>query len=437
MAVWMLYLTVIAAAFCVAGVLAEHGLRQLGLPVRWVWASAMAATVLLPLAMALAGRGEMMGWGVGNLVSAPVGGTLEPAVWSRIPSDPGSSTLDRVLVWAWIAASLLTLGRLILSTWALRRSERSWRTATVAGHPVLLSAEFGPAVVGAWRPRIVLPSWVLEWAEPHQRLIVMHEREHVRAGDSRLLLGSLLLLAFVSWCLPVWWQFHRLRQAMETDCDARLLATARAEARDYATLLVEVAGRPARRMLAVSALAPARAELERRIQLIIIAGGRERSSRRGACFLAAAVVVALALWSVPAPAALPNVTFAGALGTPAAPAPAETGDALPDWLLADGSLPGTPGEERLAAEVLAHHSAALAAGLRPGSIIWFVVGDEGEVKRTGIEVGTEEEVAARIRSRYPEETSDFFMGFEGVPAGSGNVRVVWLTPAPPFLLDDG
>ncbi len=433
MATWMLYLTAVAAAFCVAGVLAERGLRQLGRPVRWVWASVMAATVLLPLAVARASGGDVVARSIGEGAGAPVDVIMEPVVWSRIPSHLGSSAVDGVLLGVWIAASLIMLGTLLLSVWVLRRSERSWRRATVAGHSVLVSADFGPAVLGALRPRIVLPSWVLEWDESQQRLIMLHEREHVRAGDSRLLLGSLVLLTLVPWCLPAWWQFHRLRQAMETDCDARLLA-ARAHPREYASVLLAVARRRTRRVLAVSALAPTSAELERRIHLIIT-GNRGRSSRRGVGFLTAGVVVALGLWGVPAPAALPNVAFAGTLGNTGASAPAAAGEALPDWVLPDGSLPETPSDERLAAEIVVHHSAALAAGLPSESIIWFVVGDDGEVKRTGIERGTAEEVEARIRSRYPEETSDASMSFEGVLAGSASVRVVWLIPAPPFLVD--
>ncbi|MFP4622689.1 MAG: M56 family metallopeptidase, partial [Gemmatimonadota bacterium] len=40
----------------------------------------------------------------------------------------------------------------------------------------------GPAVMGLRCPEIVVPAWLLEASPEEQRLVVLHEREHLRAG---------------------------------------------------------------------------------------------------------------------------------------------------------------------------------------------------------------------------------------------------------------
>src|SRR5690606_39266273 len=114
-----------------------------------------------------------------------------------------------------------------------------WREAEVDGEPVLLSADIGPAVVGMRRARIVMPAWVLGIDRELRRLLLLHEREHMRARDPQLLLAGLMLVAVLPWNPFVWLQFLRLRLAIEVDCDARVLRTSR-DARGYGALLLEV-----------------------------------------------------------------------------------------------------------------------------------------------------------------------------------------------------
>lgn len=270
MAAWMLYLTGVGCVLGLAGLLAERGLRHLGRPVRWVWVGAMVLTLGHVLVLVLT-RGDHV----------------------------GASTSDRILLLAWSVASVALLANLRLSGWTLRRNERLWRAGRVGGHRVLVSAGFGPGVIGAARARVVLPQWVLDSDPSLRRLIVMHEMEHVRAADTRLLVGGLAVVALVPWCLPLWWQLHRLRGAIETDCDARVLAAA-ADPREYASTLVAIAGRRARDLAPVAALAPRGAELKRRIRLIT-GWPQERSRSAGLGFLAVAALVVIALGAVPVP----------------------------------------------------------------------------------------------------------------------------------------
>jgi TonB family protein len=108
-----------------------------------------------------------------------------------------------------------------------------------------------------------------------------------------VVLASLLLLAAAPWNLPLWWQFRRLRQAIELDCDGRVLRRA-PDARRYGTLLLEV-GRRRSAPVMVLALADPPSFLERRIRLIT-SEARIRSVRRVgglaivACSLVAAAV---------------------------------------------------------------------------------------------------------------------------------------------------
>jgi bla regulator protein blaR1 len=269
---WMLYLTGVGGVLGLACLLVERGLRHLGRPVRMVWASAMGATVLLGLS----------------------------GTWSQVSGGSAASTAERTMLILWAAASLVLLTNLRISAWTLRRNERFWRPDRVGGQEVLVSSGIGPGVVGAVRPRVVLPQWVLDSEASLRRLVVVHEAEHVRAGDTRLLLGGLVLAGLVPWCLPLWWQLHRLREAIETDCDARVLA-ATGDPRGYAGVLVAIAGRRAQDTLPIAALAPRAAELKRRIRFITTRAG-DRSILAGLGWLAMAAVMLLGLGALPVPA---------------------------------------------------------------------------------------------------------------------------------------
>lgn len=285
MVAWLLYLTGVGAVIGLAGLLAERGLRHLGRPVRWVWLCAMVATI---------------GW------AAPAG-VAGSSSWSWIPAGLGSPGIDMLLLAAWITVSLVLLGNVRLAAWTVRRNERSWRRVRMGGEEVLMSRGFGPGVIGAARPRIVLPEWVRQSSPSLERLILVHEIEHMRTRDTTLLLAGVIPVLLVPWCMPLWWQLHRLRRAIETDCDARVLS-ATADPRGYANALLAVAGRGTRSLMPVATLAPGRGELERRIRLITGTGSRSR--RMGLGLVVSAVLLLVAVWGAPVPAPPnPNLEF--------------------------------------------------------------------------------------------------------------------------------
>ena len=140
----------------------------------------------------------------------------------------------------WILGSVLVLALFALFCLRLRRLRARCEPRDVCGEEVLQSDGFGPAVVGLIRSRIVLPSWTFGLGERELEMVVLHEREHVRARDPALLAAGLLLASISPWNPAVWWSLARLRLAVEGDCDRRVLARG-TSARNYARLLLTVA----------------------------------------------------------------------------------------------------------------------------------------------------------------------------------------------------
>lgn len=134
------------------------------------------------------------------------------------------------------------------------------------GEDAFLSKDSGPAVFGFWSPKIVLPKWVCCASPTEQRLVVLHEREHIRAGDQlQTLLGICSIIA-MPWNPVLWLLRTRMRLAVESDCDRRVLAQ-EPNVITYAELLVAV-GSKRRRAPLMSTLVGDDSELERRLRLL-------------------------------------------------------------------------------------------------------------------------------------------------------------------------
>jgi bla regulator protein blaR1 len=298
---WMVYAVALSALLGLAALGLERALLARGAPVRWVWVLAIAGSLLLPFVSA----GPPVGAPRGGPPGAAVGlGSIEAYAGAKVGAGAAvpaaAGRLDRALAVGWALGSLGLLCAFGLSAATLRRMRRGWRRARIDGEPVLVSESTGPAVIGFLRSEIVLPAWVLEWEGRTQRLLLDHEREHLYAGDPRLLLGALAALALVPWNPALWWQVRRLRLAVEVDCDARVLRRPR-DPRSYGLLLLETGRRAGSGWLAVAAFSEPSSFLERRIR--ILAGSRPRAGRPLALALGGAVALApLALHAFPAPA---------------------------------------------------------------------------------------------------------------------------------------
>lgn len=299
---WMLYCTAVSALLGVGALALARTLAALGRPTRWAWAGALSASAASPLVLPalrelrrslLPQEPAAAGAALGETQSAPETASLAaaPSAWE---------TADLLLLPAWGAATLVLAAGACVLLAALHLRRRRWRRATVAGTPVLVSPRTGPAVVGFLRGRVVLPEWALAWDAERQRMMVEHEREHLRARDPLLLLAAFAAAAAVPWNAALWWQLRRLRLAVEVDCDARVLRRG-SDVRGYGLLLLEVGRVAAAGRLPAVALAEPPSFLERRIRAMT-SPRLERGLRRAALSAAVcggALAIAAAL---PAPA---------------------------------------------------------------------------------------------------------------------------------------
>lgn len=325
---WAVHATIVAALLGTAAFLVERALRLHGRPARGVWVLALAGSFLLPAGRLLVPAAPAPATGVGiersRVVATPVG-TAEEGALSVLTAalEGGAALLERAaevpalvagrvastvpdpldgaggfgLLWA--LASLAVAIVIGLSIRRLRRERRGWTPRRLDEVEVLVSEDRGPGVVGLRRAAIVVPRWVLGLEAGLRRLICLHEREHLRAGDHRLFAAALAAVALVPWNLPLWWQLRRLRLAVECDCDRRVLRRG-VSRRLYGELLLRVSERLSRLPLVAAPFAERKSLLERRIRTMTSDTARHRIGRSLAAAVAAIALVAVSCES-PAP----------------------------------------------------------------------------------------------------------------------------------------
>jgi beta-lactamase regulating signal transducer with metallopeptidase domain len=282
-ATWMLYALLMSTLLAAAAWLMEGAVRLRGGPARLPWLLALAATaalvataplrvaapVVLLAASTATPAAEAAPAGAGEWTDAAMrmlDGVRGALAWPlEAAAGLGGGAAGTALGIGWLALSAATLALAVATLMRARRMRRGWPAARIAGEAVRVAPAAGPAVLGILRPQVVIPAWLLAAPEDEQRLVVMHEREHVRARDPLLLAGGWLAVAMVPWSPAAWWMLLRLRAAVELDCDARVLRRGVAR-RAYGTLLIEMAGRGPGLSLGAPALAGSPSTLERRIR---------------------------------------------------------------------------------------------------------------------------------------------------------------------------
>lgn len=297
----MTFLLVVSALSGLAAWCADRGLRGFGAPTRLVWLAALAlGPGLLAVAAALPPSAGTAG-GLGLLPTAVV----ELPGLTVGNGATGSEVLTLLAAGLWAISTLGFLAVLLRARLALARERAGWSADRVQDRDVLVADGLGPAVTGAFRPRIVLPTWVLALPERQVRMILAHEEEHVRAGDVPLLSVAVALVAAMAWNPVGWWLLHRLRGAIEVDCDRRVLRRERDPAA-YGESLLAVAGRAGptsrtrRPTLALAAFIEAPHTLERRI-LTMTARIDSRTRLAGTGLLAVAILLGAQACGVESP----------------------------------------------------------------------------------------------------------------------------------------
>lgn len=295
---WALYALVSAALFAGAGRAGARLSARRGWPRRWAWAAAVGGAVLvaptLVVALELAAASPPAStepFLVAMAGSAPAGAPGaaggEPA--GRIVRA-GRRLLDATGPWiggAWVAISAFYFLRLGARWLRLRSRSSPWREE--AGIELRRLPDRGPAAMGWQRPLILLPGWFFELDDRRQEMVLAHEREHIRAGDHRLLAAAAVLLGAAPWNPALRWTVRRLREAVELDCDRRL-ARAGVDRAAYARLLLESESRRKGGGVPFAASA-SESRVGRRVRSLLCAGpGR---GKRASALGTAAVVACL------------------------------------------------------------------------------------------------------------------------------------------------
>ncbi|MDE3217546.1 MAG: TonB-dependent receptor plug domain-containing protein, partial [Gemmatimonadota bacterium] len=230
------------------------------------------------------------------------------------PVAPG---VERGLAAGWAVGSAALALLLGFTLVRLARERHGWEERVVAGGPLGVSRSLGPAAVGVFRPRVVIPRWVLELDATAQRLIVAHEREHQRTRDPALLLAGMLAVVAMPWNPGVWLAWRGLRLAVEYDCDERVLARGIDRAR-YAAVLLGAWERTRGTWLPTAALTGT-SGLGSRVQHLMRREPRRRNMKT-LMGLGAAALCLLAACETPAPQRVvaPGASKAAASTAPAA-----------------------------------------------------------------------------------------------------------------------
>jgi len=271
----ILYVNAVGMLLVVAGVLIERVLPAT-FPRRWVWC------VVIPMSIILPGyyrwHHMVSVTDVQQAVQPPLGHALgmtsitalDPVLWAHIESY--DTSINRL--WITVSAILLLWG--LANAWRVSRMVRLSRgergdargTAIVDGVSVVVTDAIGPATVGLFRSRVLVPRWVLALPGSQRQYVLRHEDEHRRAHDARLLFVASLPLILMPWNLAMWWQLRRLCLAVEMDCDNRVVSGL-GDARAYGELLLKVALAGSRGPRLQPALLGGVGTLERRLTVLL------------------------------------------------------------------------------------------------------------------------------------------------------------------------
>ena len=405
-AAWMAHAFLVGAFAAGSAWILERLLRSHRRPTRWLWVGATVLAALWPFLTVL--RPSVEPAGPGPLPGIPLI-ALEPLTF-QVGATSIWLMLDRPLVVLWILSSSLLISFGLGLLLRVRTLKARWRGGTAGGLDVLVSKDWGPAVVGLVRPQIVLPEWCRTMGEDGLRLILDHEAEHVKAGDLRLLVLSGLVPALLPWSLPAWWIWHRLRLAVEGDCDLRVLRRNPRGTRAYVELLVEVGRRLPHGRVAAAMLSEPERTLARRIRTMTMPNPKRPVLRGGLLISGGIILLALAC-GVPTP-----VTLSDDGAVPAAEAEAEKG--APGMSGAARQVGGAPtftpytdppgiaNREEVALALGAEYPPLLKdAGIGGSAKVWLLVDEAGTVRKTLLDTSSGHEaldhaalrVAALIR----------------------------------------
>lgn len=258
---WMGYAAGIGVLLAGGAWAGERLCESMGWPRRFPWVAALTLAIVIPLSA----RAPTPVLEVSAAAPSPITSVVQEAD-PAVPAISGTGW-ERAAIFAWGAASLVTLLVFGAILGLMTRSRRRWPRRSVDGEEVYVSEGFGPALIGVARPAVVIPDWLLCAGDRAGRVAILHEREHARARDHLTLLYGAIVAALFPWSPAVWWMVRSLRGAVEIDCDRRVIASG-IPADDYGELLLAIGVGQHRRWMLTPALLESRHSLERRLKIM-------------------------------------------------------------------------------------------------------------------------------------------------------------------------
>jgi len=219
-----------------------------------VWAAGFAALVCLPILPALVER----------LTSHAL--SAEPMRSFDLASASSSHPLlaldarwSLAIAALWLAASIIRAASLAghavrvrrlsnsaspISSNSLDASFQSVAARSAAPVELCVTSELDrPCVIGFFRPRILIPAWLLNRLTPAElEQVVLHESEHLRRWDNWANLVQKLCLVIFPLNPALWWLERRLCAERELACDDGVVGRTQAP-RAYAACLAGLAER--------------------------------------------------------------------------------------------------------------------------------------------------------------------------------------------------
>src|SRR6516165_5509063 len=270
---WMLYSIIVSMLLGLAALALERSAQIRQRPARWLWGACIVASLAIlfipsrePVQIPETTHADRA---IPSAILRPPQTTaieLPRFTLPMIATDQASVSdeVSAMLEWTWRMASMALALVILASGVLLSWRRRSWERSNMAGTAVYISEDCGPAVVGLFRPHIVVPRWLKKLSPDEQELVITHERSHLGAYDTQLMTIAVCLVACMPWNPMLWWQLRRLRLAIETDCDARVLGLGYPIAR-YSETLIAVGERQSASYAMTMAGYGSKSFLERRI----------------------------------------------------------------------------------------------------------------------------------------------------------------------------
>ena len=196
---WMVYAAILGALAYAGAAAAERVVAVWSGGRRFALGGRARAATVVPAFLAAGGRTTREQLSPAEFDARAMAGTLEPRASSAAPVMPaarmkqliGSANITRInrmliavdpyVRGAWLLVSGLLVALYLSAIVRLYLRSRWWREGELDGEQVLVAPDLGPAVVGLFSPRIVVPGWARSLDLRARRFMLRHEDEHVRA----------------------------------------------------------------------------------------------------------------------------------------------------------------------------------------------------------------------------------------------------------------